>query len=155
MTLICISNFSNTPPSPLQQPRPTGVDHRASLFAFDKAASIFVCSSFAPCIQNSSFTVGRRTRKPCHRGNGSCLLFTTIFWENRLEGKWNTTFWVFPTENFREQRNIWKGSPVFPDGMFQKEIFVFHFFKAIFDTSFKGHPTAIFGKYLFGRRFKN
>ena len=33
-----------------------------------------------------------------------------------------TTFWVFPTENFREQRNIWKGSPVFPDGMFQKEI---------------------------------
>ena len=54
MTLICISNFSNNPPPPLQQPRPTGVDHRASLFAFDKAASIFVCSSFAPCIQNSS-----------------------------------------------------------------------------------------------------
>ena len=25
------------------------------------------------------------------------------------------TFWVVPGENFREQRNIWKGSPVFPD----------------------------------------
>ena len=123
MTLICISNFSNNPPPPpLQQPRPTGVDHGASLFAFDKAASIFVCSSFAAFIQNSSFTVRRRTRKPCHRGNGSCLPFTTILKEIRLEGKWYTTFWVFPTENFREQRNIWKGSPVFPDGMFQKEI---------------------------------
>ena len=31
-------------------------------------------------------------------------------------------FWVLPKENFREQRNIWKGSPVFPDGIFQTEI---------------------------------
>ena len=23
-------------------------------------------------------------------------------------------FWVVPAENFREQRNIWKGSPIFP-----------------------------------------
>ena len=32
------------------------------------------------------------------------------------------TFLVLPAENFREQRNIWKGSPVFPDGIFQTEI---------------------------------
>ena len=32
-----------------------------------------------------------------------------------------------------EQWNIWKGSLVFPDGIFQQR-FVFHFFKAIFDT---------------------
>ena len=35
-----------------------------------------------------------------------CLPFTRIFREIRFESKWNTTFWVFPTENFREQRNI-------------------------------------------------
>ena len=83
--------FQTTPPPPQHHPRPTGVDHGASLFAFDKAASIFVCFSFAAFIQNSSLIVGRRTRKPCHRGNGSCLPFTKIFWEIRLEGKWNTT----------------------------------------------------------------
>ena len=36
--------------------------------------------------------------------------------------KINTTFWFISAENFREQRNIWKGSPVFPDEMFQTEI---------------------------------
>ena len=30
----------------------------------------------------------------------------------------------FLAKNFRDQRNIWKGSPVFPDGMFQAEICV-------------------------------
>ena len=44
----------------------------------------------------------------------------------------NTTFWFVPAENFREQRNIWKGSPVFPGGIFQTEIH-FYFFKAIFN----------------------
>ena len=43
-------------------------------------------------------------------------------------------FLVVPAENVREQRNIWKGSPVFPDGIFQAEIRVL-FFQAIFDTS--------------------
>ena len=32
------------------------------------------------------------------------------------------TFRVVPVENFREQRDVWKGSPVFPDGTFQTEI---------------------------------
>ena len=45
----------------------------------------------------------------------------------RLFGSW------VPAEKRREQPNIAKGSPVFPDGMLQK--FVFHFFKANFDTS--------------------
>ena len=30
---------------------------------------------------------------------------------------------------FREQRNVWKGSPVFPDRMFQTEIRQYHLFK--------------------------
>ena len=42
--------------------------------------------------------------------------------EMRLERWWNTTFRVFPAENFREQRNVWKGSPVFSVAMFQTEI---------------------------------
>ena len=31
-------------------------------------------------------------------------------------------FSLVPVENFREKRNVRKGSPVFPDGMFQTEI---------------------------------
>ena len=31
---------------------------------------------------------------------------------------------VVPAENFREQRNIWKGSPVLPDELFQTKILV-------------------------------
>ena len=54
-----------------------------------------------------------------HKG---CLPFTTTFRKFRLESKWYTTFRVVPVENFREQRNVRKGSPVFPDGMFQTEI---------------------------------
>ena len=50
--------------------------------------------------------------------------FTTSFRKIRFESKWNTTFWVVPEKNFREQRNILKGSPVLPDGMFQAEICV-------------------------------
>ena len=59
--------------------------------------------------------------------------------------KWNTTFWVrFPTENSREQRNIWKGSPIFPDGIFQTEIRVpFLQSHLFFDTSFR---PSFFGK---------
>ena len=48
--------------------------------------------------------------------------------EMRLERWWNTTFRVFPAENFREQRNVWKGSPVLSVAMFQTEICVpFHY----------------------------
>ena len=54
-----------------------------------------------------------------------------------LKSKWKTTFWVLvPAENFREQRNIWKGSPVFSDGILQTEIRV-PFLQTIFDTSFR------------------
>ena len=41
-----------------------------------------------------------------------------------MESEWNRTFWVVSAENFWEQRNIWKGIPVFPNGMFQTEICV-------------------------------
>ena len=39
-----------------------------------------------------------------------------------LKSQWSTAFRVVPVENFCEQRNIWKGSPVFPDGIFQTDI---------------------------------
>ena len=39
-----------------------------------------------------------------------------------LKSKWNTTFGVVLVENFRELRNVWKGSTVFPVGMFHTEI---------------------------------
>ena len=42
-------------------------------------------------------------------------------------------FLVRSSGNFREQRNIWKGSPVFPDRMFQTEIHV-PLLQAVFDT---------------------
>ena len=45
-----------------------------------------------------------------HRG---CLLLTKSFRKIRLESTWNMTLWVFPAENFQEQRNIWKASRVF------------------------------------------
>ena len=41
---------------------------------------------------------------------------------NLVEKWWNTTFWVVPAENSREQQNISKGCRIFPDGMFQREI---------------------------------
>ena len=66
-----------------------------------------------------------------------CLPFTKIFREIRFESKWNTTFWVSgPMENFREQRDIWKIYKIILFRVeYYKRKFVFHFFKAIFDTS--------------------
>ena len=51
-----------------------------------------------------------------------CLPVRKSFRKTRLDSERNTTSWVGPGENFREQPNIWKGSPVFPDGMYQTEI---------------------------------
>ena len=56
--------------------------------------------------------------------NKGCLPFTTTFRKFLLESKWYMTFRVVPVENFWEQRNDCKSSPVFPDGMFQTEIHV-------------------------------
>ena len=52
-----------------------------------------------------------------------------------MGSKWNATFWVVSEENLREQRNIEKGSPVFPNGMFQTKICVP--FQAIIDHKFQ------------------
>ena len=40
--------------------------------------------------------------------------FTKKFRKSRSGCKWNTSFWVVPLEIFRNKRNSWKGSPVFP-----------------------------------------
>ena len=53
-----------------------------------------------------------------------------------LESKWNAAFWVVPAENLWEQWNIWKGSPVLPDGMFQTENCV-PFLQGHVDTSIR------------------
>ena len=45
--------------------------------------------------------------------NPGCLPFTKRFRKIRLQSKWNMTFLVVPVENFREQRNTRKDSPVF------------------------------------------
>ena len=67
------------------------------------------------------------------------------FPENPVRKKMEHAFLVVPAENFREQRNIWKGSPVFPDGIFQTEIWVY-LCKTIFDTSFRP-SRSFFGKW--------
>ena len=48
-----------------------------------------------------------------------CLPFRKSFRKTWLDSKRNTTSWVVPGENCEEQPKIWKGSPVFPDGMHQ------------------------------------
>ena len=54
-----------------------------------------------------------------------CSSFTKSFWKiKRIKSKWNTTFRVVSVENFRKQRYVWKGRPVFPVGIFQTEICV-------------------------------
>ena len=40
------------------------------------------------------------------------LIFTKSFRKIRLDSKLNTTFWVVPSENFPQEQNIWRGSPV-------------------------------------------
>ena len=57
--------------------------------------------------------------------NSGCLPFTKTSREIRLE-TWSS-FSDVPVENVWEQRNTWKGSPVFPEGKFQTQIRVpFH-----------------------------
>ena len=71
--------------------------------------------------------------------NKGCLPSTKRFRKIWSESKWSLTFWVVPKENFREQQNLWKGSPVFLDR------FDVHFFKGIFYTSFR-LSLPFFGK---------
>ena len=51
-----------------------------------------------------------------------CTIHKNVSGKIWLGSKWNTTLWVVPVENFREQRNTWKGCPVSLDGMFRTEI---------------------------------
>ena len=67
---------------------------------------------------------------------GGIRYFTTT------TSKWKTASRVPLLENSREQRNIWKGGPVFPDEIFQTNIRVTFVIKRIFDTSFR--PSQLF-----------
>ena len=60
-----------------------------------------------------------------------------------MESEWNTPFWIVPAEDFREQQNIRKVSPAFPDGMFQTEIRVDTSFKYIFRARFSVNGTDL------------
>ena len=51
-----------------------------------------------------------------------CTIHKNVSGKIWLGSKWNTTLWVVPVENFREQRNTWKGCPVSLDRMFRTEI---------------------------------
>ena len=109
---------------------------KAIIYFEDDVISLLLQESFLEQIERRSVTSRyrgstisgwqqnqrRRRQQGERQTNNGCLPFTRIFREIRFENKWNTTFWVFPTENFREQRNIWKGSPVFPDEIFLTEI---------------------------------
>ena len=76
MTLICISNFSNNPPPPPPLPATTPLSNRRRSRSFSLPVRqsciyfclFFGCFSLAAFIKNSSFIVGRRATKPCHRG---------------------------------------------------------------------------------------
>ena len=68
-----------------------------------------------------------------------CLPLTKRFQEILLERKRNTTCRVLPVKNFREQRNFWKGSPVFPDGMFWTK-FISQLFIPV--LGFRGHLSV-------------
>ena len=68
--------------------------------------------------------------------NVGCLPFTNSCRKIRWQRKCLISHWVVPAVNFRQQRNIWKGSPVFRTE-YSKRKFVFNFFKAIFDTGFR------------------
>ena len=61
-----------------------------------------------------------------------CLPFTKRFRKSRSRRKWNTKFWVVQVENLKRTEC-------------SKQKFVFHFIKAIFDTSFS-LPWRFFGK---------
>ena len=58
----------------------------------------------------------------CFKRYSGCLPFTNILREIRLEYKKEHDFLGLPNGKFREQRNIWKGSPFLEDGTFQTEI---------------------------------
>ena len=62
--------------------------------------------------------------------------FTKKFRKFRLGCKWHTRFWFVPLENFRNQRNFWKGSPVFPLETFRwKCVFHLQLFKGLTTSS--------------------
>ena len=68
--------------------------------------------------------------------NVACLPFTNVSGKSGWKVYGTCLFWVVPAGNFREQRNIWKASPVFPEGIFQSEFRVPFLPSLQFDTSF-------------------
>ena len=66
----------------------------------------------------------------------ACLPFTNVSGKSGWKVNGTCLFWVVPAGNFREQRNIWKASPVFPEGIFQSEFRVPFLPSHQFHTSF-------------------
>ena len=75
-----------------------------------------------------------------------CLPFTTCFRKIRLESKWNKTLWLVLAENFQKQPRSGKVVLFFWTECSYQWRFVFHLFKAIFDTSFRP-PRSFFVKW--------
>ena len=85
--------------------------------------SLFSCSFLGPReIEDNSYAIFFWRRGGGGGGRGLSIMFyvkMVIVYhcykkkkENPVGKKGNTTFWVVVAENFWEQRNIWKGSPV-------------------------------------------
>jgi len=83
--------------------------------------------------------------------NGSISKTSVVYYSQKIrkESKWNTTCWVVPAKESQELRNIWKGSPIFPGGIFQTQIrvlFLQNRFWYQVHTSFRPAPS-FFGKW--------
>ena len=85
-------------------------------FLGTRASQLCACAGSCGNVPASSSSLSVFERKYQQRVIG-CLPFTKIFRKIWLESEWNTTFCVVPAQNLREQRNTWKGGPVFPDGI--------------------------------------
>ena len=77
------------------------------------------------------------------------VVLIPFFLENLAKNKIEDGFSFVLVDNFREQRNIWKGSAFFYFFFFRTECFrrkfVYHLLKPIFDTNFR-LPQPFFGK---------
>ena len=91
-------------------------NQHADAFLGNRASQLCACAGSCGNVPAFSSSLSVFERKYQQRVIG-CLPFTKIFRTIRLESKWNTTFCVVPAQNLREQRNTWKDSPVFPDGI--------------------------------------
>ena len=80
--------------------------------------------------------------KHTHTPTGCLPPCTKSFPKIRLGSKGNTTCQVVSVKNSREQRKVWKGSPVSTVGMFQKQIRV-PFLESLLSYQFQAFAAVL------------